>query len=250
MTGRYAHRRPSSFRTLAPDNDGAVQSSHRIAGARSRQGRRAAISVLARQYGSLDQFRFRHADRDRTDRVADLASRGAPAFRLVVTRRSLLVRCIAMAGLVAMIGMARSQDFDVGREAGRSEYLANCANCHGADGKGAGPHSAALKKRPADLTLLATHNHGVFPVSQVYRLVDGRGLERRHLGDEMPIWGCRQSSHRSLSPTRQRHPATAGRKPPADGDLEAFMNMTCDPETTIQRRIMSIVAYLSYIQAK
>lgn len=168
-----------------------------------------------------------------------------------MTRRSLLVRAIAMVGFVAMIGLARSQDFEGGLEAGRSEYLAHCANCHGADGKGAGPRSAALKKRPADLTLLARHNHGVFPVSEVYQLVDGRGSERRHLGDEMPIWGCRQSSPRSSLPPHRRHPAAAPRKPPAaGGDFDAFMNMTCDPETTIQRRIMSIVAYLSYIQAK
>jgi hypothetical protein len=28
------------------------------------------------------------------------------------------------------------------------------------------------------------------------------------------------------------------------------MNLACDPETTIQRRIMSIVAYVSHIQVK
>lgn len=157
---------------------------------------------------------------------------------------------IVAGGFVAITGLAHPQDFDSGLEAGKAEYLANCANCHGADGKGAGPHSAALQKRPADLTLLAKHNHGVFPVSEVYRLVDGRGSERQHLSDEMPIWGCRQSGPRpSPQVQRQRHPA-AGRKPPPSADLDAFMNLTCDPETTIQQRIMSIVAYLSHIQAK
>jgi len=165
--------------------------------------------------------------------------------------RLLLHFVVVAAGFVAMTGLARPQDFDAGLEAGKAEYLANCANCHGADGKGSGPHSAALKKRPADLTLLAKHNHGVFPVSEVYRLVDGRGSERQHLSDEMPIWGCRQSSPRVSPPIhRRRHPTSALRKPPPGADLDAFMNLPCDPETTIQRRIMSIVAYLSHIQAK
>ncbi len=163
----------------------------------------------------------------------------------------LFLRCtVAAAGFIAIASLARPQDFDVGLETGKAEYLANCAQCHGADGKGAGPHSAALQKRPADLTVLAKHNHGVFPVSEVYRLVDGRGSERKHLGDEMPIWGCRQSSAHPVPPPQRRRPAGIGRKPPPDADLEAFMNLTCDPEKTIQRRIMSIVAYLSHIQAK
>ena len=79
------------------------------------------------------------------------------------------------AGIVATAGPVRAQNFDAGLEAGRAEYLSNCAKCHGADGRGAGPHSAVLKKRPADLTRLAARNHGVFPISEVYRLVDGRG---------------------------------------------------------------------------
>jgi Cytochrome c len=164
---------------------------------------------------------------------------------------SLLLRCTAAAaGLIAITSLALPQDFDVGFETGKAEYLANCAQCHGADGKGAGPHSAALKKRPADLTLLAKHNRGVFPVSEVYRLVDGRGSERKHLGDEMPIWGCRRSGAHPAPSPRRRRPTGVDRKPPAEAGLESFMNLTCDPETTIQRRIMTIVAYLSHIQAK
>src|ERR1700687_4265849 len=57
---------------------------------------------------------------------------------------------------------------------GKSEYQAACANCHGIDGKGKGPLSTQLTLMPADLTVLAKNNHGVFPLAAVYEVVDGR----------------------------------------------------------------------------
>lgn len=164
---------------------------------------------------------------------------------------TVLLRCIGIAAvLAAMIGLARPQDFDAALEAAKAEYLANCANCHGDDGRGTGPHSTMLRTKPANLTLLAKKNHGVFPVSQVYQLIDGRGSARSHLSEEMPIWGCRQSSPHHLPPKRHRGPRNAVHAPTGGADLDSFMNLTCDPEQKIQQRIMSIVAYLSQIQAK
>jgi hypothetical protein len=66
------------------------------------------------------------------------------------------VRLCAAAFLMAAIGGALAQDGDKGR----MEYMENCAGCHGADAKGAGPLSAKLKTKPTDLTLLAKRNHG------------------------------------------------------------------------------------------
>jgi hypothetical protein len=63
------------------------------------------------------------------------------------------------AGIILVVGSARAQNFDAGLQAGKAEYLSNCAKCHGADGRGAGPHSAALKKWPADLTLSKPGSH-------------------------------------------------------------------------------------------
>jgi Cytochrome c len=155
------------------------------------------------------------------------------------------------ASLISAADLVRSQDFDAGLEPGKPEYMAKCASCHGADGKGAGPHAATLKTKPADLTLLAKKNHGVFPVSQVYQLVDGRGSARNHLSDEMPIWGCRRTKPRPLPQThRRRHSTRTSHKRAPTADFESFMNLACDPEQTIEQRIMSIVAYLSHIQAK
>jgi hypothetical protein len=157
-----------------------------------------------------------------------------------------------VATILISANWVRSQDFDAGFETGKAEYMRSCTNCHGIDGKGAGPHAAMLKTKPADLTLLAKKNHGIFPVSRVYQLVDGRGTARNHLSDEMPIWGCRQSKQRPLPQAHsgRRHSTRAIHKSTPTADFESFMNLACDPEQRIEQRIMSVVAYLSHIQEK
>lgn len=50
-------------------------------------------------------------------------------------------------GLVGSISPARA-----GPEEGRAIYVAKCQACHGASGKGDGPASRALPKKPKDFT--------------------------------------------------------------------------------------------------
>ena len=97
--------------------------------------------------------------------------------------------------LFAANALFQAQDLDNGR----TEFLSKCAECHGADGKGAGPTTSKLKRKPADLTALARNNNGVFSAGAIAAIVDGRGaVWHRRL--EMPIWGCRQGP----PPGRQR----------------------------------------------
>jgi mono/diheme cytochrome c family protein len=70
---------------------------------------------------------------------------------------------------------------------GEIEFLSSCAPCHGAEGKGNGPMSAALKATPPDLTVLAKNNGGVFPFSNVYEVIDGRKVVAAHGTREMPV---------------------------------------------------------------
>jgi|SRR5689334_10377068 len=70
--------------------------------------------------------------------------------------RAISVGLCAAAFLTAVIGGALAQDADKGR----TEFMENCAGCHGADAKGAGTLGAKLKTKPTDLTLLAKRNHG------------------------------------------------------------------------------------------
>ncbi|MEW6321660.1 MAG: c-type cytochrome [Acidobacteriota bacterium] len=72
---------------------------------------------------------------------------------------------------------------------GAEMFRAYCAPCHGVGGKGDGPAAAALKALPANLTLLAQKNGGVFPAQHVEQtLLHGLPLSA-HGSGEMPVWG-------------------------------------------------------------
>ncbi len=64
-----------------------------------------------------------------------------------------------------------------------------CATCHGTGAKGDGPLAEMLKKRPADLTLFARNNNGIYPADMVGRIIDGRQPLAGHGGKDMPTWG-------------------------------------------------------------
>jgi len=73
---------------------------------------------------------------------------------------------------------------------GAEMYTTWCASCHGALGKGDGPTAAALKTKPADLTMLAKKNGGKFPTDKVRNYIDGMTVIAAHGSREMPIWGA------------------------------------------------------------
>jgi mono/diheme cytochrome c family protein len=64
-----------------------------------------------------------------------------------------------------------------------------CASCHGRLGRGDGPTAAALKTRPADLTVLARANRGEFPRARVLAFIEGSARAAGHGSPEMPVWG-------------------------------------------------------------
>jgi hypothetical protein len=121
-------------------------------------------------------------------------------------------------------------------EKGRIEFLSNCAGCHGADGKGVGRLSSNLKIKPADLTLLARRNSGVFSPAAIAKRIDGRRAP--HPSSAMPIWGCRQGP-----------PPGQGKAYKRQG-IDTLLDMPCDPEEVIQKRIRDVVEYLAQIQEK
>jgi len=116
--------------------------------------------------------------------------------------------------LIGFGACAWAQDIGIGK----AEYLSSCASCHGTEAKGDGPVADSLKTRPADLTVLAKNNNGVFPYDMVYQVIDGRGSKVvSHGTREMPVWGYRF------------------------GPPEAFR---------YKKRVLSVIDYLKIIQQK
>ena len=93
---------------------------------------------------------------------------------------------LAASTVVGPVGVAHAQQDEL---LGKAEFLRSCASCHGVSGKGDGPVAKSLVKPPADLTKLSEKNNGVFPISRVYGMIDGRIQTLVHGTREMPVWG-------------------------------------------------------------
>jgi hypothetical protein len=124
-------------------------------------------------------------------------------------------------------GLAQEPDI------GKLEYQWSCVACHGVDGKGTGPLAAELKTKPADLTIIAKLNKGVFPSNRVYETVDGRLDVKSHGSREMPVWGFRY--YPSLIQGFSRI-------------APYFVDPVIDREAIIRGRILALVDYLYRIQ--
>jgi mono/diheme cytochrome c family protein len=75
--------------------------------------------------------------------------------------------------------------------AGKDNFDAYCAVCHGKDGKGDGPAAPAMKAALPDLTTMAKRNNGRFDAARVEYIVRGTGKTATpaHGVEHMPIWG-------------------------------------------------------------
>ena len=75
--------------------------------------------------------------------------------------------------------------------AGKDNFDAYCAVCHGRDAKGNGPAAPAMKAAVPDLTTLARRHGGNFNAPTVEYVIRGTGKTPTpaHGVEEMPIWG-------------------------------------------------------------
>jgi hypothetical protein len=107
--------------------------------------------------------------------------------------------------------------------AGKADYLADCARCHGVDGKGSVPGMSAVPGYiSVDLTQLSRENDWQFPRQKVYDAIDGRKRFPAHFVGDMPTWGLVYSQ--------------AGLGP--------------ESEDRVKRRISALVDYVELIQEK
>lgn len=142
-------------------------------------------------------------------------------------RISTIAAMIAAAAFVGASGSALAQakpKFDFGKR----EYDSNCANCHGATGKGDGPFKPYLTRSPTDLTKLAKTNQGIFPFYQLVSVIDGRNLPPGHGERDMPIWGADYLAKSA-------------------GD---YMDVPYDPEAYVRTRILALAEYIARLQEK
>ena len=113
---------------------------------------------------------------------------------------------------------------------GKREYEANCAVCHGPQGKGDGPYALVGmgEQSAANLTLLAKKNNGVFPFARVYEFIDGTQVVKAHGTREMPIWGADYKVK----------------------GAEYYMEIPYNPEAYVRARILALTEYVYRLQAK
>ena len=111
-------------------------------------------------------------------------------------------------------------------DAGRAEYMDNCAICHGTGGRGDGLFGELLQLTIPDLTTLSLRNGGRFPTERVQAVIDGREEVRAHGSREMPIWG-RYFSHQN----------------PLTGDAARP-----EQELSARSRILAVIDYLHRLQ--
>ena len=82
-------------------------------------------------------------------------------------------------------------DTDKDLTLGGIEFERSCAVCHGLQGHGNGVMADSLKTTPTDLTKLSKNNHGHFPFTRVYQVIEGSPRVGVHGSREMPVWGNR-----------------------------------------------------------
>ena len=97
----------------------------------------------------------------------------------------------ATALVLTLPGAVSAQETSIGER----EYMNSCAQCHGPEGKGDGFLVEYFDEIAApDLTGLQKANDGVFPVSEVYAIIDGTEASGVHGDRAMPAWGYRYAT--------------------------------------------------------
>jgi len=128
------------------------------------------------------------------------------------------------AALVALPLISAAEKMDVGKR----EYEANCAVCHGTQGRGDGPLAGLIEQRAANLTVLAKQNGGVFPISRVYGYIEGEKTTKAHGTREMPIWG-------------REYKIKAA---------EYYVDVPYDAESYVRARILALAEYIDRLQTQ
>lgn len=151
------------------------------------------------------------------------------AFRFPLARTAWTA---ALAGLAlgALAGPGMALDDATLIKLGETEFMSQCASCHGAEGRGDGPVASVLTKKPSDLTKITERYSGSFPADTMQQFIDGRNMINPHGDRGMPVWGDRY-----FQAATER-----AQEVPHDVDAQALA----------YGRVSALVRYLESIQAE
>jgi mono/diheme cytochrome c family protein len=113
-----------------------------------------------------------------------IVPRSCAVMMMMATTAALLA-----ASLEAQVRRAQAPPLAPESLVGSVSFDLYCASCHGPRGRGDGPTAAALRTKPADLTVLSRNNRGTFPRERVLAFIEGSSRSAAHGTSEMPVWG-------------------------------------------------------------
>lgn len=102
--------------------------------------------------------------------------------------RGIANQTIFLAAFIMLMAVGKA----IAQPPGQQDFLRDCAECHGTDGKGARPEKrAAPGYISVDLSQISRNNGGEFPRQQVYDAIDGSHRIGAHFRGDMPRWAGR-----------------------------------------------------------
>ncbi len=111
----------------------------------------------------------------------------ARRFRLCAPMLIAIFCALSLASTATLAQTAKPERAAVDR--GKATFRESCAACHGEGGKGNGPASGAMKRRPTNLTTLAKQKGG-FRASEVEASIKGTSPVVAHGSPGMMVWGA------------------------------------------------------------
>jgi mono/diheme cytochrome c family protein len=153
--------------------------------------------------------------------IADTPGSGSSCWETEM-RPTKFVGTLLVFAATAVAAICNAQEQLQPTDQGKLDFEADCAMCHGADGKGDGSYARSQQLKTPDLTLLTARNRGVFPYRRVAAIIDGRHGPVIHGIPGMPIWGDR---YKAMAAAECRH-------------------AHCDPKAVVRARVRALTEYI------